>query len=261
MSHRLSLPVFDGPFDLLLHLIKIEEVEITEVSLAQVADRYLEILKLMEDLDLEVAGDYLVVAATLIEIKSRALLPKVELPEEDEEFEGDPRQELIDQIIEYQKFREVADHLRDREATEAGVFFRSFREVLDAEEVAQPQGGANIADLLQAFERVLRYASAAEGREVIDDEVHVEDCMNELRERLEYDKSLLLADVLAERPSTKRLIGFFLAILELIRLGEILARQGDDRRDLRLIWRPERERPVYRALPGSPLAAHPHDAG
>ena len=258
MTHRLSLPVFEGPFDLLLHLIKIDEVEITDVSLATVTDRYMEILRLMEDLDLEVAGDYLVVAASLIELKSRALLPQVELPEDEDEFEGDPRTELIDQIIEYQRYREISTHLRHREEQETGVHFRTFREALESG-AQTVEGVADITDLLHAFQRVLRYAQAAATGEVIDDDVHVEDCMADIRERLAFDKSLLLEELVGDRPTIKRIIGMFLALLELIRLGEIMARQNSDRTELRVIWRPPDERPAYTILPDSPLAARATD--
>jgi len=256
MSFRLTLPIFDGPFDLLLHLIKIDEVDITEVSLAAVTDRYMEILRMMQDLDLEVAGDYLVVAASLLEIKSRALLPEVELPEEEDDLEEDPRHELIDQIIEYRKYRELSESLGQRAEVEAGVYFRTFREAVEADTVDQFVE-VNLYDLLKAFERVLEYAAKPAFREVVDDEVHIEDCMAQIRAQLEQHKSLRLVELIGDRPSRKRVIGMFLALLELIRLGEIFARHGADRLDLRIVWRPPEERPFYSRLDENAPAFEP----
>lgn len=263
MSYRLSLAVFDGPFDLLLHLIKIDEVDITEISLAKVTGRYMEILQIMQDLDLEVAGDYLVVAATLLELKSRALLPQVDLPdlEDEEEGEGDPRQELIDKIIEYRQYREVSHHLNDRAKQERGVYFRTFREHVDAETVDQFVE-VNMYDLLKAFQRVLRFAAPDAFTEVIDDDVHIEDCVAHIRAQLRRHKSLRLIELCGDPPTRKRIIGTFLALLEMIRLGEVLARPNADRTDLRVSWRPPEERPRPVALASAPfLMPDPPESG
>ena len=245
MTHRLSLPVFDGPFDVLLHLIKIDEVDITEVSLAAVTDRYLEILGVMRDLDLDVAGDYLVGAASLLELKSRALLPAVDLPEEDEdEFGEDPRHELIEQILQYRTYRELSHHLGDRARAEQHAYFRTFREAVEADTVDQ-FGEVNLYDLLAAFGRVLEYAGTDALREIVDDDVHVEDCMAYMRARLAEHKSLRLLELLDGPRTRRRIVGTFIALLELIRLGEILARPTADRADLRVVWRPPEERPRF----------------
>lgn len=262
MTHRLTLPIFDGPFDLLLRLIKIDEVDITEISLAQVTDRYMEILQIMQELDLEVAGDYLVVAATLLELKSRALLPRVDLPEmeDEDDDEGDPRQELINKIIEYRQFREVSHHLGQRAHQERDVYFRTFRERVDADTVDQFVE-VNMYDLLKAFQRVLRFASPDAFSEVVDDEVHIEECVAYIRAALQRHKSLRLIELCGDPPTRKRIIGTFLALLEMIRLGEVLARANEDHTDLRVVWRPPEERPrpeaTLDALAMAPTAPGP----
>lgn len=260
MSFRLSLPIFDGPFDLLLHLIRIDEVDITEISLAQVTDRYLEILQIMQDLDLDVAGDYLVVAATLMELKSRALLPQVDLPDvpDEDEFEGDPRQALIDRIIEYRQYREISHHLGDRAEAEHGVYYRTFREPVEAGTVDQFVE-VNMYDLLKAFQRVLQYAATDTFAEVVDDEVHIDECVAYVREQLAVHKSLRLIELCGDPPTRKRIIGTFLALLEMIRMGEVLARPNADRTDLRVIWRPPEDRPPHAALAGAQFARRDPD--
>lgn len=250
MTYRLSLPVFDGPFDVLLHLIKIDEVDITEVSLASVTDRYMEILRLMQNLDLDLAGDYLVVAASLMELKSRALLPTIDLPEEDEEeFGEDPRHELIEQILQYRQYRDLSRHLGERADREQDTYYRSFREAVEAKTIDQ-FGEINLYDLLAAFQRVLEYASIDHFRHVVDDEVHIEECMAFMRERLAEHKSLRLLELIDGEPTRKRIIGTFLALLELIRMGEVLARANAERTDVRIVWRPPEERPQF----GRPMA-------
>lgn len=261
MSHRLRLPVFDGPFDLLLHLIKVDEVDITDVSLAEVTERYLEILEVMQDLDLDVAGDYLVVAASLLELKSRALLPQVDLPDadEDDELEGDPRNELIDRIIEYSQYRDLSQHLGVRAKGEQAVYYRTFREPVDADTVDQLVE-VNLYDLVQAFQRVLQFAAVDAFGEVIDDDYHIEECMTHVRELLAVHKSLRLIELCGDTPTRKRIIATFLALLEMIRLAEVFARPNADRTDLRVVWRPPEERPQRMEFVTVPLTP-PNVAG
>ena len=130
MTYKLRLSNFEGPLDLLLHLIKLNEVDIYDIPIATIANQYVEYLEMMQELDLEVASEFLLMAATLMEIKSRMLLPSEPLEDEAEE---DPRFELIEQILEYKKFKELAGHLEDRADKEKELFQRSFKEDIDVE--------------------------------------------------------------------------------------------------------------------------------
>jgi len=222
MSYKLRLDKFEGPLDLLLHLIKQNEVDVSDIPIATIADQYIEYLDMMKELDLEIASEFLVMAATLMEIKSRMLLPTQ--PDE-EDLEEDPRFELIEQILEYKKYKELSTHLGDLHERESHFFQRDFREDVDME-VQEPLIEVSLFELLQAFQRVLEYASVDPFREVTLDEVSVEEMMQDLRAMLHERKNVLLEEIFKNRPHSKIvLITTFLALLELIRLNEAVARQ------------------------------------
>jgi segregation and condensation protein A len=223
MSYKLKLGKFEGPLDLLLHLIKLNEVDIYDIPIATITDQYIEYLEVMKELDLEVASEFLVMAATLMEIKSRMLLPTQ--PDE-EEPEDDPRFELIEQILEYKKYKELAGHLGERAEQENHYFQRDFKEETD-EETPEPLFEVSTFELLQAFKRLLEYTSVEPFREVTLEEVSIEDMIAELRVTLRERKNVLLEEIFQNRPRSKVvLITTFLALLELIRLNEVIAKQS-----------------------------------
>ena len=164
MEYRVQLDLFEGPLDLLLYLIKKNELDITDIPIADITEQYLEYIKMMKDLNLDIASEYLVMAATLTQIKSRMLLPT---PEEGEAEEEDPRAELIRQLLEYQRYKEAADVLISREVLGRDTFVRSMHE----EEVVEPEGPgveASLFELLDAFRSVLKKATdAGAGEEVV----------------------------------------------------------------------------------------------
>jgi segregation and condensation protein A len=223
MSYKLKLGKFEGPLDLLLHLIRMNEVDIYDIPIATITDQYVEYMDMMKELDLDIASEFLVMAATLLEIKSRMLLPAQ--PDE-EEPEEDPRFELIEQIMEYKKYKELAGHLEVRSENESRVFQRDFREETDGE-IQEPLFEVSMFELLQAFKHVLEYASDEPFREVTLEETSVEEMMAELRTTLHERKNLLLEEIFQNRPRSKiALISTFLALLELIRLKEVAAKQS-----------------------------------
>lgn len=223
MSYKLKLGKFEGPLDLLLHLIKLNEVDIYDIPIGTITDQYIEYLDVMKELDLEIASEFLVMAATLMEIKSRMLLPTQ--PDE-EEPEEDPRFELIEQILEYKKYKELAGHLGERAEQETQIFQRDFKEETD-EETPEPLFEVSMFELLQAFKRLLEYTSVEPFREVTLEEVSIEDMMAELRATLREKKNVLLEEIFKNRSRSKVvLITTFLALLELIRLKEVIAKQS-----------------------------------
>lgn len=223
MTYRLRLNNFEGPLDLLVHLIKLNEVDIYDIPIATIADQYVEYLEMMRELDLEIASEFLLMAATLMEIKSRMLLPTA--PEE-EEAEEDPRFELIEQILEYKKYKELSDHLGERARAEAEMFRRNHREDIDVE-TDEPLLEASMFELLEAFKHVLEYAAAEQFTEITLEEVSVEEKMDELRSRLREKNNMLLEEVFEGEVKTRSvLIATFLALLELIRLKEVATRQN-----------------------------------
>jgi segregation and condensation protein A len=231
MTYKLRLSNFEGPLDLLLHLIKLNEVDIYDIPIAAIANQYVEYLDMMRELDLEVASEFLVMAATLMEIKSRMLLP---VEPSEEEAEEDPRFELIEQILEYKKYKELAGHLEERVDEERRVFQRNFKEDVDVE-TGESLIEASIFELLQAFKRVLEYATEESFNEIALEEVSIEERMQQIRDRLREKNNMLLDEIFEGEAKTKTiLIATFLALLELIRLKEINARQAKHFGEIRI---------------------------
>lgn len=231
MTYKLRLGNFEGPLDLLLHLIKQSEVDIHDIPISTVTDQYIEYLNMMRELDLEIASEFLVMAATLMEIKSRMLLP---VEPTDEESEEDPRFELIEQILEYKKYKEYAEHLGHKAAEERRYFQRNFKEDIDVE-TGEPLIEVGLFELLQAFKQVLEYATEESFREITLEEVSVEEQMERVRNRLRENGTMLLDEIFDKGSKTKTvLIATFLALLELIRLREVAAQQTKRFGEIRL---------------------------
>ena len=221
MSYKVKLDVFEGPLDLLLYLIKKNEIDIYDIPIASITEQYLEYLELMRMLDLNIAGEFLVMAATLIHIKSKMLLPPEEkeiLPEEEE----DPREELVRRLLEYKKFKEVAGVLQDLEGQRKRMFTRST--------VLEPDHNekffeASLFDLITAFTRVLKDVPREIFQEIIKDEFTVEQKVHDLLHMLVKTPVMYLSEFFKNAKNKLEIITTFLAILELIRLKEIIVVQ------------------------------------
>lgn len=226
MSYRVKLEIFEGPLDLLLHLIKKEEVDIYDIPVARITDEYLQYLNLLETMNLDVAGEYLVMAATLTHIKSRMLLP----PSEDdiEEPDEDPRADLVQQLVEYQRYREAAVALGERAVLSRDVFRRDPAVPdTDASEGVRLRD-VTVADLLEAFREVMERALRESFHEIVHEDVSVDECVELIVRRLEVDGALRFRDLFAGSPSRLRLVATFLALLELVKRQFIHARQEED---------------------------------
>ena len=227
--YSVRLPVFEGPLDLLLHLIRINEVEITDIPIARICEQYLEYLTLMGELNLEVVGEYLVMASTLAWIKSRMLLPAERVGEDGEEI--DPRAELVARLLEYQRFKEVATELGERKRLGRDVFAASGFE-LEAPAESEREIEVGLFDLVEAYRRVLEAKRDAESRphEIEAEEITVRERMMEIMTVLGPRPSIDFDTLVREeqsRPYTKVLVvATFLAILELTRLSAIRIYQG-----------------------------------
>ncbi len=231
MTYKLRLDNFEGPIDLLLHLIRLNEMDIYDIPIATIADQYVEYLEMMRELDLDIASEFLLMAATLMEIKSRMLLPTTP---EDEESEEDPRFELIEQILEYRKYKELSGHLDGRAQAESDLYRPTHQEDVDTE-TDEPLLETSMFELLEAFKRVLEYATAETFSEISLDEVSVEEKIEELRDRLREKGNMLLEEIFEGAVRTKSaLIATFLALLELIRLKEAAARQQKQFGEIRI---------------------------
>jgi len=225
----IKLQVFEGPLDLLLHLIRLAEVDITDIPIAEIAEQYTEYVALMHELDLDVAGEYLLMAATLAWIKSRMLLPPS--AEGDEDEGPDPRAELVARLLEYQRFKEAAEQLGERTLEGRDVFAAQSPEVERAPDEERPLAVSLVA-LLDAFRRVLARSGGTGRHEVATEPIHVRDRMLAVMDALARFESLEFERVFELEPgrpwSRTLLIATFLAILELVRLAALRVYQGLD---------------------------------
>lgn len=238
MSYKIKLELFEGPLDLLLYLVKKDHLDICDIPIAQVTDQYLQYMELMRLLDLNIAGEFLVMASTLIHIKSKMLLPP-EPKENEEEEEGDPRSELIKKLLEYQKFKEAAGLLRQKELIRQNIFTRNPgpAPVNSGEEVYFE---ASLFDLLSAFSKALKDIPRELFYEVIKDEFTVEEKIHDLLHVLLNESSLQLSHLFTKVKNQVEMVVTFLAVLELIRLKEIVIVQKDIFGEIQIIRNQEK---------------------
>lgn len=232
---RVSLPVFEGPLDLLLFLIKRDEVDIYDIEIGRITDQYLAYLEAMQEMDLEVAGEFLVVAATLIYLKSRSLLPVDQQMPEEEEDQEDPRWELIRQLVEYKKFKDAAYTLELKGADQGKVFRRdsdpSFKKP-----VAPGVGNVDVMDLIAAFQKILdRIKEQERFREVVEDRFTVGDRIQMIKDRIFREKKIQFLSLFNELTSRAEIVVTFLAVLELIRLKKLRAVQTNPFEDIEIV--------------------------
>lgn len=226
MSYKIKLELFEGPLDLLLYLVKKDHLNIYDIPIAKVTEQYLLYLNLMQFLDLNIAGEFLVMAATLMQIKSKMLLP-AQKSEEGEDQE-DPRQELVQRLLEYEKFKEIAENLRQKESSQKEVFKRPKTEI-DKEAVGEKETyfEASIFDLINAFSQALKDVPKEVFYEVIKDEFTVEEKIHEILHLLVVTPSVKLSELFTKARNKMEIVVIFLSILELIRMKEIICRQKE----------------------------------
>ncbi len=210
--YKVKLDVFEGPLDLLLHLIKKEQVSIYDIPIARITEQYLEYLRLMHEMDITIASDFLVMAATLIYIKTKMLLPRSPLTEDEEEDE-DPRRPLVERLLEYQKYKAAAEMLWSKAQVEQAVFTRP---PLDLQE-AGTEIAATTYDLFEAFRRAMERLKEKIQLEIAREEVPLEEKIADLRQRLERTDRLDITALFEEARSKRELITIFLAVLELVK--------------------------------------------
>jgi segregation and condensation protein A len=218
----IRLEAFEGPLDLLLHLIKKEEIDIWDIPIAHITEQYLDYLQIMKDLNINLASEWLMMAATLIYIKSRMLVPQEPAEDALAEEKEDPRNELVYQLLEHQKFKNAAEMLYTREEVENAVWNKPPAEVLeDGSDVV----AVTLFDLLRAFHEVVQRFEAQRVLEVTPEEVTIEQQLAEIRKRFLVHDKLLFSSFFKEARTKKHLIVIFLALLELVRLREVWLHQ------------------------------------
>jgi segregation and condensation protein A len=226
-DYKVRLDIFEGPLDLLLYLIKKDELDIHTISIERITRQYLDYINTFKLLNIDLASEFIVMAANLMYIKSRSLLPKVEQPPDEEAEEDDPRWELIRQLIEYKKFKDAAGFLSLREVEQEGRFAHQ-PDLPDAPpDDSAPLAEVSIFDLIRAFQNVLkRFEESHDFGDIIDDRYTVADKMDLLLSRCQPGESFRFDDLFAEATTKAEVIVTFLALLELMKLNQFLVRQN-----------------------------------
>lgn len=243
MDYRVDLDTFRGPLDLLLYLVKREEVDIRDIPIARITEQYLHHLEVLQLIDVERVGDFLVMASTLMEIKSKLLLPRGEGPPADTD---DPRHELVRQLMEYKKYKDAAVLLEERVEQQAARLPRQApeRPHAAADPAAQPLRQVELWDLVSAFSRLMRETLATAPRQISYDDTPVHVYMDQVVARLSAQPRLPLADLFEPPHTRSRFVGLFLAILELIKAKRIQAEQESAFGDIAIALLPGSEEPT-----------------
>jgi segregation and condensation protein A len=229
-DYRVNLDIFAGPLDLLLYLVRKEEVDIYDIPIAKITDQYLKYVDILKGFDIDLAGDFLVMAATLMEIKSAMLLPREEPEQADQEASGDPRAELIRQLLEYKKFKDAANLLdaaaerhQERHGRPASLIDRLVPQAepeIDMDQV-------NVWDLLEAFDTICKATGTQSYTGHIQDDTPIDLYQIEVLHRLQTEGPLTFERSVEAKPNRLVMVGVFLALLELIRGKLVWAEQAD----------------------------------
>lgn len=237
-----ELPAFQGPLDLLLALIQQEKVNIYDISIARIADQFMEALKKMESLDMEITAEFLVLSAQLLYIKSRELLPKSPKQTQDEDEEEDPRQELVERLIAYRTYKQAAHIFETMEKTSGRSFYREVdvEDLLVDVEPEDPLSGVSFADLWHAFCKVIERAEKGEEiRHIEPDEIAIEMMLTDVLRRVLLHPQGLHFSQLLRSGSRMEVVVSFLALLELLKSGKIRAEQPAVKSDIMLFPTPK----------------------
>ena len=227
-DYKVKLEIFEGPLDLLLYLVKRDEVDIYDISLERITKQYLEYLQAFKELNIDVAGEFVVMAANLIYLKSRSLLPADQQPPEEDVDEEDPRWELIRQLIEYKKFKEAASQLQVRQLEQESMFVRQGNGSEFAIHAPLRMGEVGIFQLINAFQAVIKRVEAREDlREIFGEHYTVSDKIEWILQRVRDGVPLRFSELFVSMASRVEVVVTFLALLELIRLRQVRASQAD----------------------------------
>jgi len=225
-DYKVRLEIFEGPLDLLLYLIKRDEVDIQQISIRRITSQYLEYLETFRMLNIDLAAEFIVMAANLMYLKSRTLLPRSEQPPDEEAEEDDPRWELIRQLIEYKKFKDAAHFLSQREVEQEGSFAHQ-PEPPAPDEEPPPLAEVSIFDLIRSFQNVLkRFEESHDLGDIVDDRFTVADKIEMMLERVPPGSSTSFEGLFAEAATRAEVIVTFLALLELMKMNQFTVEQS-----------------------------------
>ena len=226
-DYKVRLEIFEGPLDLLLYLIKKDEVDIQAISMERITRQYLDYINTFKLLNIDLASEFIVMAANLMYLKSRTLLPRVDQPPEEDAEEDDPRWELIRQLIEYKKFKDAAGFLSLRAIEQEGRFAHQPEPLEKAAQEPVPLADISIFDLIRAFQNVLkRFEESHDFGDIIDDRFTVSDKIDFLMNQFGPGQSKRFEDLFQSATTKAEVIVTFLALLELMKLNQFVVRQS-----------------------------------
>ncbi|MEP6685630.1 MAG: segregation/condensation protein A [Verrucomicrobiota bacterium] len=227
-EYKVKLEIFEGPLDLLLYLIKRDELDIYDISLERITRQYLEYLQAFKELNIDVAGEFVVMAANLIYLKSRSLLPVDQQPPEEDAEDDDPRWDLIRQLIEYKKFKEAAAQLHGRALEQEQIFARVGDRSAVAPDAPLRLGEVGIFQLINAFQTVLKRVAARENlQDIFGEHFTVSDKIEWILQRVSEGVALRFSELFETVASRVEIVVTFLALLELIRLKQVRTTQNN----------------------------------
>jgi len=234
-DYKVELEIFEGPLDLLLYLIKREEVDIYDIPIERITTQYMQYMDLMRMLDLDIAGEFIVMAATLMMIKSRMLLPVEQRPEIEEEEGEDPRWDLVRRLVEYKKFKEIANHLHERQACQENVFARTDEDVPEDDDPGVGLRDVSIFDLIGAFNTALQRIKQEDLGQIFADRFTVADKIELILQTLNRQEEMPFSRLFESAATRHEIICTFLALLELIRLRHVNAVQAKQFGEIKIV--------------------------
>lgn len=239
-DYRFDLPFYEGPLDLLLYLVKKEEVDIYDIPIEKITTQYVEYIETFKTLNIGLAAEFIVMAANLMYIKSRMLLPKHQQPPEDDADEDDPRWDLIRQLIEYKKFKDAADKLGEAEAAQQEIFGHTPEKIQMAKDEERPLADVNMFDLIKAFQNILDRFDKGDLGEVFDDRFTVADKIQFITDLIPPGESRPFSSLFEGAASKGEVIVTFLAMLELMKINSLKITQDKLLGDI-MLFRNENE--------------------
>ena len=236
MVYKIEVAVYEGPFDLLLSLIQKSEIDIYDIPIDQVTHQFLDYISKMDELNLEVTSEFLVMAATLLEIKSKMLLPQEKIEEDGILIEVDPREALVQRLIEYKLYKEAAQELKASETIESGVYYKPREDLSIYSNPIEELGKIDLAQLVKTINNIISRSviksNILDIEEIKREEYTLENCIGEIELKLLKQNKFLFTDLLSEKTSKEEIIVYFLSLLELIRLRSVYVYQDSTFSDL-----------------------------
>ncbi len=241
MGYKVELEAYEGPLDLLLSLIQKNEIDIYDIPINMITEQFLDSIKDMEKLNLEVTSEFLLMAATLLEIKSKMLLPKDKIVEEGVEIEIDPREVLVQRLIEYKLYKEAAERLKISELIESRVYYKPREDLSIYNDPFEELRKIDLAHLVKAISNIIAKNSVKHNRidfnEISRQEYTLDTCIDEIRARLKLNKNILFSQLLSSDTTREEIVTYFLSLLELIKMKKVYVEQDSAFTDLTISWR------------------------